>query len=309
MATTINDKRQALGEAIPEGTGVPGLPAGAVVANPLGIAPRPAPVPRLPYAPLFEEGDELESARADLSEKQEEVKNYADMLFERRRKDLEEQRTGDVKRARFNALGNVLRTMVQPLGWAVGGSVAAPQTYDNRQYIDAFNRAVKASDDIRNVGVKESEFQLGLASEEAKDARARVKMYEAMNIANEKEQAKHDKMMERIEARTEAKQQEIDKRLENDLQKIRLRYSLAARNKKVPKTDKEKFDEEVAQDWRKQMQMYETGKLANQPKSFEEFYKDRARAAGYTVEEKKGGFDTGSTEEASTGTGKKGGFE
>lgn len=88
-----------------------------------------------------------------------------------RKESLSQQRTEDVRMARINALGNLLYTMVQPIGWAVGGSTAEMQPYDNRQYLESFNRAVKASDDLRNLGNMEAEYKFKLADEDYQRAR------------------------------------------------------------------------------------------------------------------------------------------
>ena len=82
-----------------------------------------------------------------------------------RKQAVEQQRTEDVRMARLNALGNVLTTMVQPLGWSAGGATAGVQPIDNRQYLQAFERAQKASDDLRNIGTMEGEYQFKLADE------------------------------------------------------------------------------------------------------------------------------------------------
>lgn len=89
-----------------------------------------------------------------------------------RKKEIEQQRTDAIKMARFNALGNVLTTMVQPLGWTAGGVTGGVQPYDDRQYLDAFNRAVKASDDLRNIGNVEAEYQFKLADNAYNEAKA-----------------------------------------------------------------------------------------------------------------------------------------
>jgi len=68
--------------------------------------------------------------------------------------------------AKYNALGNVLTTMVQPLGWAAGGATVSPQKYDDRQYIDSFNRALKAQDDLRNIGTAEDQYRFNLAEQD-----------------------------------------------------------------------------------------------------------------------------------------------
>ena len=89
-----------------------------------------------------------------------------------RKKEIEQQRTDATRMARFNALGNVLTTMVQPLGWTAGGVTGGVQPYDDRQYLDAFNRAVKASDDLRNIGNLEAEYQFKLADNAYNEAKA-----------------------------------------------------------------------------------------------------------------------------------------
>lgn len=90
-------------------------------------------------------------------------------LFDLKRKELEEQKTSNAKLARYNALGNVLTSMVQPLGWAIGGGgsgvTGGVQKYDDRQYLEAFNRAVKASDELKNLGSAEAEYQFKIDEE------------------------------------------------------------------------------------------------------------------------------------------------
>ena len=91
-------------------------------------------------------------------------------MLDTRKQVAETARTDNVRMARANALGNILTTMVQPLGWAIGGrgnhaNTGGVQTYDNRAYLDAFNRAVKATDDVRNIGTAEDEYKLKLADE------------------------------------------------------------------------------------------------------------------------------------------------
>ena len=97
------------------------------------------------YASIFGEAPATRQAR--------EARDSAfQAMLNTRKQTAEQQRTDDVKMARYNAFGNLLTTMVQPLGWAMGGSTGGVQKYDDRQYISAFNRAVKAADDIRNIG-------------------------------------------------------------------------------------------------------------------------------------------------------------
>lgn len=90
--------------------------------------------------------------------------SYQDML-NAHREALMKERTDNAKMARFAALGNALTSMVQPLGWAIGGgglgrgATSGYQPYDNREYISAFNRAIQAGQDLRNVNLKDAEFQ------------------------------------------------------------------------------------------------------------------------------------------------------
>jgi hypothetical protein len=84
---------------------------------------------------------------------------FQDMLA-KRRGDIEKQRTSDVRMAQFNALGNALRAIVQPLGWAAGGSTAGVQPNDDRQYLSAFSRVLQADNDIRNLGREEAAFDI-----------------------------------------------------------------------------------------------------------------------------------------------------
>ena len=108
-------------------------------------------------------------------------------MFDNRRKSLEQQRTAESTMAKYNALGNLLTTMVQPIGWAAGGGkgvTAGTQPYDERQYLEAFNRAVKANDDLRNLGFMQDEYKLKLAEDklqrEAAQAAAALKRQQDM---------------------------------------------------------------------------------------------------------------------------------
>ena len=128
-----------------------------------------------------------------------------------RKQEIEQQRTDAVKMARFNALGNVLTTMVQPLGWTAGGVTGGVQPYDNRQYLDAFNRAIKASDDLRNIGTLEGEYQFKLAEDAyqrqmAFDAFKQKQDYEAQ-LNDAYASAQHERRMEEIAARGDVQMQ------------------------------------------------------------------------------------------------------
>lgn len=98
--------------------------------------------------------------------------NAFQAMLASRRQAAEQQRTDAVKMARWNALGNLLITMVQPIGWGIGGKgsgvTGGVQQYDNRQYLDSFNRALKASDDLQNIGTAEDQYRFNLAEEDYK---------------------------------------------------------------------------------------------------------------------------------------------
>lgn len=158
------------------------------------------------YASIFGEAPATRQAR--------EARDSAfQAMLNTRKQTAEQQRTDDVKMARYNAFGNLLTTMVQPLGWAAGGGAGATggvQKYDDRQYISAFNRAVKAADDIRNIGNAEEEYRFKLADEEYRrqlgledEARRRQQANEdyerKRRIAMEEEEARENARMERLQ--------------------------------------------------------------------------------------------------------------
>ena len=163
------------------------------------------------YTSLFGESPETQQAR--------ETRNasFQDMLASRRQA-AEQARTDNVKMAQYNALGNVLTTMVQPLGWAAGGTTGGVQKYDDRQYIDAFNRAVKASDDLRNIGNAEAEYNFKLAEQDynrlqsLEDAeRQQQRMIERQELAEqgrmERDQKKYEHQLELQQQKDDAKMQ------------------------------------------------------------------------------------------------------
>lgn len=162
------------------------------------------------YASLFGESPATQQARETRNQ------SFQDMLSSRRQA-AEQNRTDNVQMARYNALGNVLTTMVQPLGWAAGGSTGGVQKYDDRQYIDAFNRALKAQDDLRNIGNAEAEYNFKLAEQDYNrlqsldDAeRQQQRMIERQERAEqgrmERDEKKHEYDMERDQAKADARQ-------------------------------------------------------------------------------------------------------
>ena len=133
-----------------------------------------------------------------------------------RKQAVESQRTDDVKMARYNAFGNLLTTMVQPLGWGIGnkfsGKTGGVQPYDNRQYIEAFNRAVRATDDLRNIGTMEGEYQFKIADENYRRA-----------LQLDDEARKRQAALEDAEAAAKIKWDYSELRQEQELEKIAAR--------------------------------------------------------------------------------------
>ena len=154
------------------------------------------------YASIFGESPETRKARGDRD-------TAFQAMLDSRKQSVEKQRTDDVKMARYNALGNVLTSMVQPLGWAAGGSSAGVQPYDNRQYIEAFNRAVKASDNLRNIGTAEDEYRFKLADE---DYRRKLALDDAARERAFREEDLERKYQQRLE--------EQQRKFENDMAKV-----------------------------------------------------------------------------------------
>lgn len=142
-------------------------------------------------------------------------------MLDARRRSAEQQRTDDVKMARYNALGNLLTTMVQPVGWAIGGggvgNTGGVQKYDDRQYITAFNRAVKAADDIRNIGLAEEEYKLKMAENDY----ARALRLEDEERLRRQRQEDFDRQMQARQAAQEAQDKASREALERryELQK------------------------------------------------------------------------------------------
>lgn len=163
------------------------------------------------YSSLFGESPATQQAREarDLS--------FQDML-KSRRQSAEQARTDDVQMARYNALGNLLTTMVQPIGWAAGGTTGGVQKYDDRQYLNAFNRAVKATDDLRNIGTLEDEYRFKLAEQnynrmQAMDdaERQQQRMIERQELA---EQGRMERDQKKYEQQMELQQQKDDARMQ-----------------------------------------------------------------------------------------------
>lgn len=212
------------------------------------------------YASLFGESPETQQARETRNQ------SFQDMLSSRRQA-AEQARTDNAQMARYNALGNVLTTMVQPIGWAAGGATAGVQKYDDRQYIDAFNRALKAQDDLRNIGTAEDQYRFNLAEEDYKRSRA---MDDAARERAFKEEDLERKYQQRLE--------EQQRKYENDIAKINrqgeIRQQIAEFN--AMNKIKNKSTGQTA-DWRTQQKLVQGyldyAKSAESPVPYQEWLK------------------------------------
>lgn len=139
------------------------------------ITPAPLPAPQTIGLTQNERDlNDLNTAYARQQAKVNAARDAESSLFQQllntRKEDVQKERTNNIRMASFNSLGNALRTLAQPIGWAAGGATAGVQPYDNRQYLESFNRAVKAGEDLRNIGNLDMQFQLDMARRNTTDA-------------------------------------------------------------------------------------------------------------------------------------------
>lgn len=163
------------------------------------------------FASIFGENESTQKAR--------DARNSAFQAMLNTRKQVAEQsRTDNVAMARWNALGNVLTTMVQPVAWAIGGkgtgATGGVQKYDDRQYIAAFNRAVKDADDLQNIGNAEAEYRFKLADEDYRRAMSLEDEDRRRKQANEDYDRKRRIAMEEEEARENARMERLQQEYE-----------------------------------------------------------------------------------------------
>ncbi len=159
------------------------------------------------YASIFGESPATQQARANRD-------SAFQAMLDTRKKAVEEQKTADETMARYNAFGNLLTTMVQPLGWGVGGgfngsNTGGVQKYDDRQYIAAFNRAVKDAENLRNIGTEQDEYRLRLANEDYERALANDRMAQQAAL-REIEDARRQKIKDEAEARTYERRSQLN---------------------------------------------------------------------------------------------------
>lgn len=213
-----------------------------------------------------------------------------------RKQAVQQQRTDDVKMARANALGNLLTTMVQPLGWAIGGkgstmNTGGVQKYDDRQYLEAFNRAVKATDDLRNIGSTEDEYKFKLADENYK---RQLSMEDEARL----QQYSMDKLAEQYQQKADLAQRKFEQDMEKEAKKAEYRRQLAefnAANKITGRSGGTKFtvDERTKLKLLDGYMKYAQNErdYGHNPKDYQDWLKDM----GYAVQSNSAPVDTTAT--------------
>ena len=153
-------KEKAIQAGVPPMNIVTGAPTIGLATGPASTTPNP---PATEIGQLQQNAENADNATA----------NIWQSMIDQRKAEAKKEQTDNYRMATFNALGNFFRNVTQPLGWAAGGGsgVTAPvQPYDNRQYLESFNRAIKAGDDLRNIGAQDMQFKLEMAKQKAQRA-------------------------------------------------------------------------------------------------------------------------------------------
>lgn len=223
-----------------------------------------------------------------------------------RKESLSQQRTEDVRMARINALGNLLYTMVQPIGWAVGGSTAEMQPYDNRQYLESFNRAVKASDDLRNLGNIEAEYKFKLADENYQRA-LQLSEYER------RQKSELEKQKQIFDMRSQLNQEQIEGRIKVAEANARAKYQFKTNTGRVTESVRDNLIKRANTAYANILSDYYKKKQIGienlqEPPSYDEFLKKFASENGYQVAESQNSKKSEGGG-ASTQAGKVGGFQ
>ena len=211
-------------------------------------------------------------------------------MFDERRKTAEKARTDNVALARYNALGNLITTLVQPIGWGAAGTTGAYQPYDNRAYLDAYSRAVKAADDVRNIGTQEAEYNYKIADEDYRRALAQ-------EAEERKNQFSLNKMQEEYDRKAAAAQTKYEQDMAKEKAKADYRMALAEFNATHKITGRSGNGSRYTADERRKNELlkgyleYATGqeKILRQPMTYEEWLKDKGLSIS---DSSSGGGDT-----------------
>ena len=208
---------------------------------------------------------------------------YSDML-RMKRNELQQQRTDATRMAQFNALGNVLTTMVQPLGWTAGGVTGGVQPYDDRQYLDAFNRAVRASDDLRNLGSLEAEYRFKVADEDYQRALREQEYQKRLDLDLEKQKQIFD-------MRSELSRQQMEERIKVAEATAKAKFQFSTRNgQKVTESVRDNLLKRANTAYAQILADYYKKKQVGienlqEPPTYDEFLKQFASQNGYAVAE------------------------
>ncbi|MBQ9476024.1 MAG: hypothetical protein IJU69_07260 [Bacteroidales bacterium] len=209
--------------------------------------------------------------------------SFQDWLNQRKQA-VEQQRTDDVRMARLNALGNALTTMVQPVGWAIGGSTAGVQPVDNRQYLDAFNRALKSNEELRNIGTLEGEYQFKLADEAYRRA-------QAMEDYENKSKIELEKQKQIFDMRSQLSQQQMEERIKVAEATAKAKFQFSTRGGgKVAESVRDNLLKRANTAYAQILADYYKKKQVGienlqEPPSYDEFLKKFASENGYAVAE------------------------
>lgn len=250
------------------------------------------------YDRIFGESPATQQAAAERSTA------YKDWINARKQA-MQEQRTEDIKMARYHALGNVLTTMVQPLGWAAGGATTAVQQPDKRQYLESFNRAIKDSENLRNIGAMEQEYQFKLADENYRrqlalddEARKRSIAYEDFKAKQDYQLQQQEKLMAQRHQNTMA---EIASRGDYNLTlaEVKGKYKITSGSNRTPISEKLLSSGWTAyQKYRATWQQRNDAGLQQPPlQTFAEYM----AASGYNVSLYNGGSQGGASGSGSSG--------
>lgn len=188
------------------------------------------------YATLFGDSPTTQKARTARDSA------FQSMLASRRQA-AEQSRTDATKLAKYNALGNVITSMAQLGGWAAGGSTGNVQKYDDRQYLEAFNRAVKASDDLRNIGTAEDQYRFNLAEEDYKRSLARDEAERQRAIRADEAEQKYQRELEKAQQKFEndMAKQERQYELRRQLAEFNAAHKIVSRSTGLSMSEREKL--------------------------------------------------------------------
>lgn len=264
------------------------------------------------YSTIFGKTPEVQAAAAARDA------SFQDWLNQRRQA-VEQQRTDNVKMARLNALGNVLTTMVQPIGWAVGGKgtgvTGGVQPVDNRQYLDSFNRAMKAADDLRNIGTLEGEYQFKLADDNYRrqlaleDEQRRQEL--ALQTYEQRANLDLEKQKQIYGLRSQLSQQQMEERIKvaEATAKAKFQFKTAGGGR-ATESVRDNFLKRANAKYLEIVADYEKKKNLNieglqPPKPYDQFIKEYGPTVGITVDE--GSSSTQPTQTGQTTTKPSGG--